>query len=62
MNTIKELIEAAIMRAAIENLIDLKHQLEEAYNDGRIGYYQYEQMKAAIEADLNTISPEIPLN
>jgi hypothetical protein len=58
---IKELIEAAFIRAAIENLIDLKYQLEEAYNNGLIGYYQYEQIKAAIEADLNSISPEIPI-
>jgi hypothetical protein len=61
MENIKELMQAALIRAAIEILIERKYQLDEAYNNGLIGYFEYEQIKAAIEADLNSISPEIPI-
>ena len=61
MSTIKELVEAAFIRAAIENLINLKYQLKEDYNNGLIGYYQYEQIKTSIDDDLNILGPEIPI-
>jgi|688.fasta_scaffold174702_3 hypothetical protein len=61
MENIKELMQAALIRAAIEILIERKYQLDEAYNNGLICCFEYEQIKAAIEADLNSISPEIPI-
>lgn len=60
MNTIKELFEAAFIRAAIDNLIERKFELDNAFNEGLINYAEYEELKARIQADLGQLGPDIP--
>lgn len=57
--TIKDMIDKAFIEAAIGNLIDKKHRLDESFTNGEINYAEYEEHKFYIQNDLDSLSCNI---
>jgi hypothetical protein len=54
--TIKEQILSSIYEQAINVLVDRKHLLDDAFNDGVINYAEYEEHKWLISCQLDSLS------
>jgi hypothetical protein len=53
--SIKEQMLLALYEQAINNLIDKKHQLDEAFTNGLINYAEYEERKWIISNEIDSI-------
>ena len=53
---IKEQMLLAFYEQAINNLVDKKHQLDEAFANGIINYAEYEEHKWLISNELESLS------
>jgi hypothetical protein len=56
---IKDKVVDSMIRAAINNLIDRKNQLDDDFNNGIINYAEYEKFKYLIQCDLYSLCPII---
>jgi hypothetical protein len=53
---IRDLMLLAFYEQAINNLVDKKHQLDEAFANGVINYAEYEEHKWLISNELESLS------
>jgi hypothetical protein len=53
---IRDLMLLAFYEQAINNLVDRKHQLDEAFANGVINYAEYEEHKWLISNELESLS------
>jgi hypothetical protein len=54
--TLEEQIMSIIYEQTINILVDKKHLLDEAFNNGEINYAEYEEKKWLISNDLDSLS------
>jgi hypothetical protein len=56
---IKDKVVDSMIRAAVDNLMNRKQQLDDAFNNGEINYDEYEKIKYLIQCDLYSLCPII---
>jgi hypothetical protein len=57
MKTIKELVQEAFVRCAIDILIEKKHLIQEQFNNGLIDYMDYSFLIEDVQNDIDTLCP-----
>ena len=57
MKTIKEIVQEAFIRCAIDLLIDKKHLIQQQYDNGLLSYMDYSFLMEDVQNDIDSLCP-----